>query len=268
MLSEACKSCSSALAKYYRKNKIAVKTFDCQHHKEICLPEAVSRNLVCGTEAHVGSQYGEAPRIAVVSLDTGGTSHPLSERRKRIEHNPPDKKLNPHMAGTKQLLQVLLKGQVQTEQVFSYFAMINAAKCAAADGSKDMVPHRLYDTCRPYALEELRILDPDIVVMQGAMARKVLKGGKLDRSAEKFSENDVALIVRGLRLSPPEVARILYAIADEHLRQYSFTSTPAIVLQTPHPSARQGQWQRFQKYVLPLLSVLTFRALKKHGRSR
>ena len=189
----------------------------------------------------------------------------MEERRVFIEDVLQNRRpVGSHMRGTLELLQALLRGEETYEKELSYFAMINAAKCSGAGKSTRMVPRRLYDRCRKYALGELRILDPEIVVTQGDLAQSVLKRGGGEHSLVSIASDKLTELMGSLGSSLKD-SDALRIIADKHLRLFSFASSlsdPVIVLQTPHPSARGGKWQEFGLLSLPLLSTMSLRAVE------
>jgi hypothetical protein len=173
------------LREYYDFNRIGVHPqspiFGCRYFDDC--QKATQRKLRPGAEAHVGKKYGDPVRLLVISLDTGGGGNRLQgehllERCELIE-SIKKVKANPHMRGTISLLENLIRPAVQDFNLLQHFAMINAAKCAGYDDDKSMVPALLYQKCREFALGEISILDPQVIVTQGVKARDVLGGMSL-----------------------------------------------------------------------------------------
>lgn len=241
------------LRAFYDQAKIAATAgFECAN-KVNCEKAAtgVGRNLTHGAEAHVGTRYGEKTRIVVVSLDAAGGTFDLAGRQTDIEQvaGRDRRDINPHMRGTIDLLRVLL-GQSKDLSPLPFYAMTNAAKCTANDGSHDMVPAKLFEHCRSFALEELRILEPEIIVTQGTQARAVL-----EKETTQVGPTWTSAVLSPLR-EVSEVSQWLQSLADEYLRIWRTDRFAAVVLMTPHPSARGGQWQRFARTCLDPLSWL------------
>jgi hypothetical protein len=221
---------------YDRQGLSPGEKFCCPHAAE-CIRDAAPRTLVHGAEAHVGTRYGAALRLVVISLDTGGGAATVEERTRMIE-DLPGTRLNPHMRGTLEITAELLRPDISEEQPFPYFAMINAAKCSGDDSSMNMVPGSLYDRCRLFAWEELELLAPQVIVSQGRRARAVLPRGK------RPARGSVDVIARELG-SQHWVAEWLWALTSRYLKWIPVSGTQALAVITPHPSARGGQWQRF-----------------------
>ena len=217
-----------------------------------CKAAAKPRKLRNGTEAYIGDKYGDPIRLVVVSLDTGGrTENEIREdnpmRWENIE------KLtftdaNRHMKGTIQTLQHLYGCKPESD-LLPRFAMTNSAKCSGKDNNMSMVPSKLYENCRDHGLAELSVLNPQLVITQGARARDMLDYCDIDE--KKIRENMPSLIWKDV-----DVGSWICAQAKEHLKYWKRKNgdQPILVLQCPHPSARQGQWQRFERTMLPTLA--------------
>ena len=122
--------------------------------------------------------------------------------------------------------------------------MINAAKCSGADDSKGMVPPTLYENCLPFALQELAILAPDLVVTQGRAAANVL--------GDLSPIDQAALFAAATSLGAAgTAAEWLVAVGNEFLGLVQLPNdSAALTLRTPHPAARDGRWQRFVRVSL------------------
>ncbi len=237
------------LKDFYSRESIAVNSFNCSN-KQKCIKAAKSRPLYHGAEAHVGSKYGEVLRIVVVALDTGHEPADLEQRRTIIECLW-GKQLNPHMKGTTELIQGLLKGQLEENtSPHPFYAMINAAKCSGADGKRDMVPDELYAHCRPFALKEIELLNPQLLVTQGKKAAAVL-------SAPQIPIEELITIVGGIT-EDREIQQWLISFGRQYLRAYSLEEDNYVpVLEVPHPSSRNGSWTLFKNIALaPVLSLI------------
>ena len=237
------------LKKFYRRESIAVDAFDCPN-KHKCKEAASPRLLYHGAEAHVGSKYGEVLRIVVIALDTGHRPENLEQRRVTIESQWGGG-LNKHMQGTTEITQELLKGRIADgTSPHPYYAMINAAKCSGADGKRDMVPDELYAHCRPFALKEIELLNPQLLVTQGKKAAAVL-------SAPQIPIEELITIVGGIT-EDREIQQWLISFGRQYLRAYSLEEDNYVpVLEVPHPSSRNGSWTLFKNIALaPVLSLI------------
>lgn len=240
---------SRALRAFYDQAGIGVKSFTCPH-QEFCTSAASPRPLSHGMEAHVGSKYGVSPRVVVVSLDSGGDSNDLRERREIIE-GLVFQELNPHMKGTTELLEIILSYALPDDaNPYEYFAMTNAAKCSGSDDSSDKVPWDLYKKCQHYSFRELEILEPDLIITQGNYAFSTLGTTQefpLERVRAACNKMDISSFVQDW----------LIALTNEYLRVLIVKEVgPVTVLRTPHPSARDGRWQLFIRIAIRPLSEL------------
>jgi uracil-DNA glycosylase len=57
-----------------------------------------------------------------------------------------------------------------------YFAHVNSATCCQNNRGRSEASDVLFDNCRPFIPEEIRILRPDLIVTQGGRARQVIEG--------------------------------------------------------------------------------------------
>lgn len=248
------------LRSLYDREGIGVARFECRH-KEDCCRNASPRSITFGAEAHVGSSFGKFPRVVVVSLDARGESHDLVERQSVIEglHTG----LNAHMRGTKLTLEILLGHQLGGALPWPFFAMTNAAKCSGADGKGDKVSDSLYQRCRPFAVSELRVLDPQVVITQGMQARMVVEPiipvpeADLRKAIDILGVPDGSLICSWLK-----------AVAEMYIGLTRITGKDVITLKTPHPSDRGGRWQVFKRLALPMSSYLLWQLLSNKQEKR
>ena len=218
---------------------------------ESCEAAAKGRGgLVKGAEAHVGENYGDPIRLVVISLDTGGGSgeeygEDLLKRQKAIKKRADNKK-NPQMKGTIETLKHLYGCRSESD-LLKRFAMTNSAKCSGKDKSKKSVPDKLYENCREHGLAELKALEPQLVVTQGAKARDLL-------DCRDIGKEEIQKRVLSLMWKDADVRPWICTQVKEHLRYWKNKNQLIPVLQGPHPSARYGQWQRFERTMLPTLA--------------
>lgn len=236
----------TALSSFYVQHNIHVGNFACEH-RSICENFARPRALMIGMEAHVGSRYGERLRTAIVSLDAGNCSEDLETRTRSINDITPQTAGNPHMCGTAKLVQVLLGGKSVAEFPMNYVAMLNSAKCAGNNQRMDTVPFPVHKRCSDYLFEEIRILKPDIIWLQGRIVSDVVSDrvSSLVNVSEIFSHEN-SWNSRQLRLLEP--------IALEYVRLFSDGRRQIVTIKSPHPSDRYGRWGLFERSVMPLVA--------------
>ena len=246
---------AARLRRLYDGREIGVSNFACCHLRS-CRAAAREKNreLCLGAEAHVGSKYGTPIRLVVVSLDTGGRPRAkgkdLAARRSEVQ-KVISSKTNPHMKGTLQILKQLygVHEEKREGDILRRFAMINSAKCSGRDANMNTVPNKLYNNCREHGRAELSVLDPQLIITQGALARNMLE-------LQDISEEEMWEHVPKSRLmwGDADVGGWICTQAHEHLKYWPNGEQSVLVLQAPHPSARQGQWQRFERTMLPTIA--------------
>ena len=239
------------LRSFYKESGLLVGDFRCAH-ADACA-QAAGFALTQGAEAHVGTRYGDALRVVVVSLDTGGTSHDMAQRREVIEGLHPSGGNNPHMKGTTELLKVIFEttsANGVAGNVYEFYAMTNAAKCSRRD-STAKVPGPLYSNCMKWVEPELVRFAPQLIVTQGNEAYWSINSPRLaDKHRDKLDA--------WMKELPKFVCEWLGALADEYLATASFWGKDVPIIKTVHPSARGGQWQRFAKTNLrPVVRMAT-----------
>ena len=242
------------LRKLYDCRKIGAsrEKFDCDHFA-CCkaAAKAKGRDLVKGAEAHVGENYGKPIRLVFISHDTGGCEKDeygadLCQRRKDIKKTANGKK-NPHMKGTIATLKHLYGCRSESD-LLKRFAMTNSAKCSGKDKKKDRVPDKLYENCKGHGLAELKKLNPQLIVTQGAKARNLLECRCIDE--QKIQKH----MPPSLMWKDADVGPWICTQVKEYLKYWKNGDQLIPVLQGPHPSARYGQWQRFERTMLPTLA--------------
>tara|TARA_Y100000031_G_C8143169_1_gene348602 strand:+ start:236 stop:979 length:744 start_codon:yes stop_codon:yes gene_type:complete len=163
------------LKRYYQKNKISDDNFDCKYW-DCCKRYAKSKIRFKGPL--LGEIYKEnsIPRLLFVSLDPGkrkgnepGDLHPSShwyntlyfvwEFFERLSRTLCDKK------------QIRDRGIVR-KKIHPYFAHTNTVKCCLNNGKE--VDKHVFEKCRNFLYEELKILDPEILITQGKQAHKAI----------------------------------------------------------------------------------------------
>lgn len=238
----------ATLRSFYAKHRIHVGEFDCPHRLK-CKEFATPRPLMKGMEAHVGSLYGEALRIVVVSLDSGNSSEALEDRTQTIEPITPDSAGNQHMYGTALMVQNLIKAERPSAHPMAHVAMLNSAKCAGDDGTMNTVPFSVHYKCRNYLFEELRILKPDLIWLQGRIIRDVVS----DHLAPLSKSGSLSAWIPGVDAQRQRLASLVEPIAHEYLYLLDDGERQTTAIVTPHPSDRYGRWALFQRSVMPLV---------------
>ncbi len=244
------------LAAFYGNCNIHVGAFACPHRAR-CEELANPRPLMAGMEAHVGSLYGQGTRIVVVSLDAGGASQDLEARTTTIDRVAPDNAENSHMYGTALFVQHLLNAENPPDLPMAHVAMLNSAKCGGNDGTMNTVPSAVHYQCRQYLFEELRILEPDIVWLQGNIVRQVVSDRLTTLSIARAGI--VSPWLAEANSQTQRLARLIDPIAQEYFRLMAVGERKVMTILTPHPSDRYGRWGLFQRSVMPLIADLAVR---------
>lgn len=188
-----------ALTAYYRDQGILSTHFTCGFKGResngcavcVCGPAPCRRDH-CTTStgpsaSFVSSGYeaGPLPRLLILSLDRGIATEPAESRTpqaaRRIEgasHEIIDLgrrrngKTN-HWFRTHELAWYVLRRfdpGIGLGEVRRHIALANAAKCCQNRKGGSMAGHALFENCKNYLAEELRILAPEILVTQGREA--------------------------------------------------------------------------------------------------
>lgn len=175
----------SKLTAYYDQVGISAKSYEhkrlkCPHFDQCSLNR---RPFVPAKEAFVSTRYEDhdIPRLLVISLDPKPTPfYELRENRTLLairEHE----ELTPtesyydwseksHWRKTFDMVFSLLREFIMSrdrKEVRHFFAHTNSAKCHDNAGS-DQASDELFFNCSEYLPEEIKILDPDVVITQGA----------------------------------------------------------------------------------------------------
>ena len=163
------------------------------------------------------------PRIVVVSLSAPEPYDPLAQNGAQPDEHEP---LNPHWRETLAMVRSLLHPFVAPENfptparsfdksaeiIGNLFVHVRTAKCCSnAKGSKQE-PGQVYANCGPYFTEEMRILEPDVIVTQGNPAHWAAEGHAFDEGA-----NTTATEVDGINYS---IAHILSLKHDSDWKVY------------------------------------------------
>ena len=173
------------LEEYYLSVGIEALHFRCKHYLD-CSYDC--QNFTEAKASYLGFLYEKRilPRLLILSLDSGsGDIDPNRRTIKAVreieETESPTSELprNKHWYRTHQIaLEILhpFKPELDIDSVKHYFAHVNSVKCSMNRMNNSMAREVLYFNCRWYLPEEFRILDPDIIISQGKMAKNSLYG--------------------------------------------------------------------------------------------
>ena len=181
------------LNNYYKGNGILSTSFTCGDRLD-CIGDCES--FTGPKSAFVGNQYetSKFPKLLFLSLDSG-SGDPVTENRLpiRVMQKEMNRELSTlhkhkHWYRTHELAWHILKAfdsDLKIELVKNYFAHANSAKCCMNNKQRKKADKILFKNCRKYLRGELQILNPAIVVTQGAEAKKAI---------ESISEDTVTII--------------------------------------------------------------------------
>jgi hypothetical protein len=235
------------LAKFYSSHGIAVSHFECASQKACDdATSTIGRTLHHGSEAHVGSGYGEPFGIVVVSLSEKNDSSELSDREDTemgLSGNWKD--LNPHLNGTLAILGSVLAPEITGREVFRHFALTRAAKCCLS-GSADKPPDLCFWNCRQFVIPELGILKPRLVITQGRESRWAVDAHKA------IPDASLTMLLDSAGSLPAQLKSLLEGVVGEYFRVLSLPPAhPAILLQLVHPADRGGRWALMERLNFP-----------------
>ncbi len=179
---------------YYREQGVSAKDFKCKHVKacqSVCKPD----EMVSLPAAYVGPEYekGTLPRLLFVSSDTNdaswvkkmgaGWGNLEDERETNLKHHR-WAKANSHWQQTLVLAKILLtqhaksrlNKDIERDKVVEYIAHTRSVKCKDSTlGTKEGHP-KMLSNCRGILVGEVKAMQPEIIVVQGARARSSLAG--------------------------------------------------------------------------------------------
>lgn len=218
---------------YYGTKGISAQNFSCPHYSECSIG---CENFTKAKEAFVSTGYEKRvlPRLLFVSLDPGESNpnakyRTLESVRKDEEINfdlsSLDNKKTCHWYLTHELAQFILgkfQFNLHKSQIHHYFAHTNSAKCSMNKEKRGKADKKLFRNCREFIPGEVNILQPEILITQGAEAEESLIGVFPEYNLSDFNILDTNL---------PEI-RII-GILDK----------PTIWIHTFHPN----NWGEFNK---------------------
>ncbi len=139
-------------------------------------------------QAYVGENY-EKTQIMFVGIDYGKKDKlrptlPTMEQQRRDNESAIGKNKNPHMYGTTGLLMELLN--CSCDCVLKYFALTNWVKCSASiEKQRSEATPMMKNNCFKHLLEEIKILEPKLIVFQGAGISDLFKK-KVEKKNTQF----------------------------------------------------------------------------------
>lgn len=175
------------LDKYYRQQGIHPLDFSCKHFNE---GKSYSDRFTEAKATFIGTEYAKAilPRLLILSLDAFNAPQDPRKRsfrwvRKNTEQTGPPKQKNTHWYRTYETAWTLLhklyehklNNGLELKGVGPFFAHVNSAKCCAHQIGHKQANNKLFGNCREYISKEIELLEPDIIITQGKMARKAIE---------------------------------------------------------------------------------------------
>lgn len=185
------------LYRYYEDNGILSTSFTCPH-KEQC--SSSSPKFTGPKSAFVSTGYenksSNLPRLLFLSLDSGSGDRNdrkrLPETLRRQEETETDVLAlhkGKHWYKTHELAWYIFRQfdpSMRLEEAKGYFAHANSAKCCMNKPGRKQADRILFKNCQKYLKGELEILCPDIIVTQGAEAKKAV--ASFYEPLERFDE--------------------------------------------------------------------------------
>jgi hypothetical protein len=211
---------------FYRKNGIHPEDFHCQF-QNTCRMAAFNGNMTETKMSMVGSHYGDRyPKIIVISLDPP-SGEDKDGKIKRWDFKAPEHRTTDYVSSIHEkddylllppnqhwkMTQVIVKDLLvlfgfpskpnsavasasfagrPIENVSSYFAHINMAKCSMNRPDQGEAPASVHKRCSStYLPGELALLEPDIIVSQGDPTNRILGKMFIDK---KIFTKDLPLV--------------------------------------------------------------------------
>lgn len=189
------------LRRYYKDNGILSTSFTCPHKKQC---SAGSQKFTGPKSAFVSTGYenksSDLPRLLFLSLDSGDGDKDdrkrLPEALRQQEEIDRDVLALPkhkHWYRTHELAWYIFKRfdpNIRVEDAKGYFAHANSAKCCMNKPGRKQADRILFRNCREYLEGELEILRPDVIVTQGAEAKRAVQS--FCESPERINDDEYA----------------------------------------------------------------------------
>ncbi len=150
--------------------------FQCLYFQE-CSKESLQRKMpfYTGNWAYVGADYGKAcignkeVGILFVAMDIGGwdiSSRTFPDTQKAFREACVNHK-NPHMGGVSSIMRFLVNDK-EPDVYSNQFALTNSLKCVEGTCKASTKPSKeMEKNCLNHLSEEIKTLDPDIIITQG-----------------------------------------------------------------------------------------------------
>ncbi|WP_312432556.1 hypothetical protein [Lacrimispora sp.] len=206
----ATQSRNERLKELYDKEGLNADTFHCKYFLRC---EASQRGKCVGKQYAGGTaaispfydiSYNGIPmRTLVVGKETGymknekfGTSPNFEENCSNVLNCINWKNKNNHIKGTLMILKYIF--QVNTEYIYSSYALSNSLRCAFQDTSKIEKLSSVSDTkimrdnCIDYLFEEIDILEPNLIICQGEWSIRG-KDNFIEKISKRYDEKPTCL---------------------------------------------------------------------------
>ncbi len=201
------------LVSFYRRSGILSTSFSCEQH-ESCRGSCPS--FTEAKSAYVGPDYekGTLPRLLFLSLDSGSADGdprqrtPEAVRLQEVTCDVGSLHRGKHWYRTHELAWVLLRQFDQTltpEDVSPHFSHANSAKCCMNKDHRSLADDRLFHNCRGHLPGELEILNPEVLVTQGAWAKTAIEQLFGVRHVATAGEPDCRCAVVDIRQGAPSL---------------------------------------------------------------
>ena len=174
------------LYRYYEDKRILSTSFTCTH-KEQCSgnsPEFTGPKSAFVSTGYENKSCG-LPRLLFLSLDSGSGDKndrnrlPKAVRQQEeIDRDVLALPKHKHWYRTHELAWYIFKQFdpcMRVEDAKKHFAHANSAKCCMNKPGRKQADKALFRNCQKYLEGELEILCPDIIVTQGAEAKKAIE---------------------------------------------------------------------------------------------
>jgi uracil-DNA glycosylase len=159
-----------SLKQFYERNGLNPNknfaAFQCQYKEQF----RRERIRAC-SQSYVGEYYNSS-KVVVIGLDFGiieDDNEPTIERQKENIEGIIGKVKNPHMYGTTAILMELFN--CPSDYVLKFFALTNWVKCGNTANNQSHSTETMINNCANHLTEELKILEPQIMIFQGAQFR-------------------------------------------------------------------------------------------------
>lgn len=210
MDSKATQDRCEKLKALYDREGLNADRFQCKYYSEC----ESSQKGKCVGKQYAGGTAAVSPfydisyndismRTLIIGKETGymknekyGTSPNYEENCKNVLNCINWENKNNHIKGTLMLLQYIF--QVDTEYIYSSYALSNSLRCAFQDVSKIDNLSSVSDTkvmrdnCSKYLFEEIDILEPNLIICQGEWSIRG-KDNFVEKTSKRYGEEAVCL---------------------------------------------------------------------------